>query len=29
MMRKVQTRVKEEYGSVAAFVERHEVVGQP
>ncbi|PBN41646.1 hypothetical protein [Sphingobium sp. D43FB] len=28
MMRKVQTRVKEEYGSVAAFVLRHEVVGQ-
>lgn len=25
MMRNVQTRVKEEYGSVAAFVERHEV----
>lgn len=24
MMRKVQTRVKEHYGSVAAFVEHHE-----
>lgn len=24
MMRKVQTRVKQEYGSVAVFVERHE-----
>lgn len=24
MMRKVQTRVKESYGSVAAFVEAHE-----
>jgi hypothetical protein len=24
MMRKVQTRIKEHYGSVAAFVEKHE-----
>ena len=24
MMRKVQTRVKEHYGSIAAFVEQHE-----
>jgi hypothetical protein len=24
MMRKVQTRVKEEYGSIAAFVAKHE-----
>ncbi len=23
MMRKVQTRVKEQYGSIAAFVEKH------
>lgn len=24
MMRKVQTRVKDQYGSIAAFVEQHE-----
>ncbi|PXA96026.1 hypothetical protein [Sphingomonas sp.] len=28
MMRKVQTRVKEHYGSVAAFVDHHQKVDQ-
>ena len=27
MMRKVQTRVKEQYGSIAAFVEKHRAGG--